>query len=101
LEASQHFLFYRVGLSAPRPTTIPEDQASAFISPRDRAATHFSCLLRHAWITVGLFLFPGHHTGITKLLLIIYRCTLLLVSEIFFFSWHLSDIPFSSPHQNS
>jgi hypothetical protein len=26
-------------------------------------ATHFSRLLRHAWITVGLFLFPGHHTG--------------------------------------
>jgi hypothetical protein len=27
-------------------------------------ATHFSRLLRHAWVTVGLFLFPGHHTGI-------------------------------------
>jgi hypothetical protein len=26
-------------------------------------ATHFSRLLRHAWVTVGLFLFPGHHTG--------------------------------------
>jgi hypothetical protein len=25
--------------------------------------THFSRLLRHAWVTVGLFLFPGHHTG--------------------------------------
>jgi len=24
---------------------------------------HFSRLLRHAWVTVGLFLFPGHHTG--------------------------------------
>jgi hypothetical protein len=22
---------------------------------------HFSRLLRHAWVTVGLFLFPGHH----------------------------------------
>jgi hypothetical protein len=28
-------------------------------------ATHFSRLLRHAWVTVGLFLFPGHQTGIT------------------------------------
>jgi len=28
-------------------------------------ATHFSRLLRHAWVTVGLFLFPGHHTGIS------------------------------------
>jgi hypothetical protein len=26
-------------------------------------ATHFSRLLRHAWVTVGLLLFPGHHMG--------------------------------------
>jgi hypothetical protein len=64
LEASQQFSFYRIGLLAPRPTSIPEDQASAFISPRGGVATHFSRLLRHAWVTVGLFLFPGHHTGI-------------------------------------
>jgi hypothetical protein len=63
LEASQQFLFYRVGLLAPRPTPILKDQASVFISPRGRAATHFSHLLRHALVTVGLFLFPGHHTG--------------------------------------
>jgi hypothetical protein len=25
--------------------------------------THFSHLLRHAWVTVGLFFNPGHHTG--------------------------------------
>jgi hypothetical protein len=55
------FFFYKVGLLAPRPTPMPEDQASVFISPRGRVATHFSCLLRHAWVTVGLFLFPGHH----------------------------------------
>jgi hypothetical protein len=57
------FFFYRVGLLAPRPTPIPEVQASVFISPRGRVATHFSHLLRHSWVTVGLFLFPGHHTG--------------------------------------
>jgi hypothetical protein len=57
--------FYRVGLLAPRPTPIPDDHASVFISPRGRVATHFSRLLRHAWVTVGLFLFPGHHTGNT------------------------------------
>jgi hypothetical protein len=34
-----------------------------FISPGGRVATHFSRLLRHAWVTVGLFLFPGHRTG--------------------------------------
>jgi hypothetical protein len=56
------FLFYRVGLLARRPTPIPEVQASVFISPRGRVATHFSRLLRHAWVTVGLFLFSGHHT---------------------------------------
>jgi hypothetical protein len=57
-----NFLFYRVGLLAPRPTSIPEDQASVFISPRGRVVTHFSRLLRHAWVTVGLILFPGHLT---------------------------------------
>jgi hypothetical protein len=70
LEASQQFSFYRVGLLAPRPTPTLEDQASVFISPRGRVAqlypqapgTHFSRLLRHAWLTVGL-LFPGHHMG--------------------------------------
>jgi hypothetical protein len=79
-----NFIFYRVGLLAPRPTPTLEDQASVlFISPRGRVAqlypqapgTHFSRLLRHAWVTVGLFLFPGHHTGnaqkqITKWLII-------------------------------
>jgi hypothetical protein len=34
LEASQKFSFYRVGLLAPHPTPIPEDQASLFISPQ-------------------------------------------------------------------
>jgi hypothetical protein len=63
VEASQQFSFYRVGLLAPRPTPIPVDQTSVFISPRGRVATHFSRLLRHAWVTVGLFLFPGHNSG--------------------------------------
>jgi hypothetical protein len=64
MEASQQFSFYRVELLAPRPTPITEDQASVFISPRGKVATHFSRLLRQAWVTVGLFVFPGHHTGI-------------------------------------
>jgi hypothetical protein len=58
-----NFVFYTVELLAPRQTPIPEDQASVFISSRCRVATHFSRLLRNAWATVGLFLFPGHHTG--------------------------------------
>jgi hypothetical protein len=64
VEASQQF-FYRVGLLAPRPTPISVDQASVFIPLRGRVAINFSRLLRHAWVTVGLFLFPGHHTGST------------------------------------
>jgi hypothetical protein len=78
-EASQQFSFYRVGLLAPRSTSIPEDQASVFISPRSRVATHFSRLLRHAWVTVGLFLFPGHHTG--KCILLTFCVRLLIHCE--------------------
>jgi hypothetical protein len=45
-----------------RPTPNLEDQTSVFMTPRDRVAqlypqtlgTHFSRLLRHAWVTVGL-----------------------------------------------
>jgi hypothetical protein len=55
LETSQQF-FYRIGLLDPRPTLIPEDQASVFISPRGRVTTHFSHLLRHAWVKVGRIL---------------------------------------------
>jgi hypothetical protein len=56
--------FYSVGLLAPSPTPIPEDQVSVlFISLKGMVVSHFSRLLRHAWVTVGLFLFPGHHTG--------------------------------------
>jgi hypothetical protein len=55
-------------------------QASVFISPRGRMAqlypqapgTHFSRLLRHSWVTVGLFFFPGHHT----------ECEILLMTDV-------------------
>jgi hypothetical protein len=41
------------------------------MTPGDRVAqlypqalgTNFSHLLRHAWVTVGLFFNPGHNTG--------------------------------------
>jgi len=45
-------------------------------------ATHFSRLLRHAWVTVGLFLFPGHHTGNIKVL-----SQLNSVLYLFLFAW--------------
>jgi hypothetical protein len=49
------------------PTPNLEDKVSVFMTPRDRVAqlypqaldTHFSRLLRHAWVTVGLFLVPA------------------------------------------
>jgi hypothetical protein len=64
-------LFYRAGLLVQLPTPNLEDQTSVFMTPGDRVAqlypqalgTHFSRLLRHAWVTVGLFFNPGHHTG--------------------------------------
>jgi hypothetical protein len=62
-------LFYGAGLLVQRPTPNLEDQASVFMTPGDRVAqlypqalgTHFSRLLRHAWVTVGLCFNPGHH----------------------------------------
>jgi hypothetical protein len=42
LDASQKFSFLQGRVFTPRPTPIPEDQASVFISPRGRVATHFS-----------------------------------------------------------
>jgi hypothetical protein len=57
----------------PAPTSNLEDQASVFMTPGDRVdqlypqalGTHFSRLLRQAWVifTVGLFFNPGHDTG--------------------------------------
>jgi hypothetical protein len=66
VEASQKFYFLQGRIVSPTPNPLPEDQAFVFITPRGMVATHFSRLLRHAWVTVGLFLFPGHHTGIDK-----------------------------------
>jgi hypothetical protein len=52
-------------------TIYHHHQASIFMTPGDRVAqlypqalgTHFSYLLQHVWVTVGLFFNPGHHTG--------------------------------------
>jgi hypothetical protein len=54
------------------PNRQPGAPGLRIYDPGDRVAqlypqalgTHFSRLLRHAWLTVGLFLNPGHHTGI-------------------------------------
>jgi hypothetical protein len=52
-----------------RQTSNLEDQFSVFMTPRDMVAqlypqaqgTHYSRLLRYAWVTVGLFFNPCHH----------------------------------------
>jgi hypothetical protein len=58
---------------SPALNTNLEDQASLFMTPEGRVAqlypqalgTHFSRLLRHEWVTVGLFFNPGHHTRLS------------------------------------
>jgi hypothetical protein len=58
------------GFLVKRPTPNLEDQVP-YLTPGDRVAqlypqelgTHFGRLLRHAWVTVGLFFNPDHHTG--------------------------------------
>jgi hypothetical protein len=70
--------FYMAGLLVQRPTPNLEDQVSVFMTPGDRVAqlfpqvlgTHFSRLLRHEWVTVGLFFNAGHHKGKLDLLII-------------------------------
>jgi hypothetical protein len=45
------------------------------MAPGDRVAhlypqalgAHFNRLLRYAWVTVGLFFNPGHHTGVINI----------------------------------
>jgi hypothetical protein len=66
--------FYGAGLLVQRPAPNLEDQVSVFMTPGYRVTqlypqalgTHFSRLLRHEWVTVGLFFYPGHHTGKIK-----------------------------------
>jgi hypothetical protein len=68
--------FLRGWMLVQRPTSNLEDQVSVFMIPGDRVAqlspqaldTNFSRLLRHAWVTVGLFFNLGRHTGLYYLI---------------------------------
>jgi hypothetical protein len=59
--------FCGAGLLVHRPTPNLEDQASIFMTPRDRVAQLYpqalGGLLGQEWVTMGLFFNPGHHTG--------------------------------------
>jgi hypothetical protein len=69
LEASQQFSFLQGRVVSPTPNPHPGGPDLCIYIPQRQGGpviplgTHFSRLLRHAWVTVGLFLFPGHHTG--------------------------------------
>jgi hypothetical protein len=74
-------------LSTPRPTPNLEYQASVFMTPGDRVTqlypqtlgTHFSRLVRHAWVTVGLFLSSVvSHTSKINYILILHCQTSLI-----------------------
>jgi hypothetical protein len=63
--------FLQGWIVSPAPNPQPGRPASVFMTPGDRVVqlypqalgTHFSRLLRHAWVTVGLFFNPAHHKG--------------------------------------
>jgi hypothetical protein len=64
-------IFLHGRVVSPTPNPHPAVPGLCIYIPQSRVAqlypqvpgTHFSRLLRHAWVTVGRFLFPGHHTG--------------------------------------
>jgi hypothetical protein len=63
--------FLQGWIVSPAPNPQPGGPGLVFMTSRDRVAqlypqalgTHFSRLLQQAWVTVGLFFNPGHHTG--------------------------------------
>jgi hypothetical protein len=64
------------------------------MTPGDRVAqlhpqalgTHYSRLLRHAWVTVGLFFNPGHHTGPFSLIYVAFLQAIQVMSLLLFSS---------------
>jgi hypothetical protein len=109
--------FFRGEVVAPRPTPNLEDQVFIFISPGDcvaqlypqAASTHFSRLLRHAWVTVGLFFSPVTTRGIPSLnwmeLMNECGCNVTSVLVILKISWITDrkinvEIPWTAPHRH-
>jgi hypothetical protein len=73
--------FLQGWIVGPAPNPQPGGPGLRIYDPGDRVAqlypqalgTHFNCLLRHAWVTVGLFFNPGHHTDNTQFFLHVYN----------------------------
>jgi hypothetical protein len=55
---SQNINFFYDNTLSPNPQTRGPVHRTCIYKPRGRVA-HFSRLLRHAWVTLGLFLFPA------------------------------------------
>jgi hypothetical protein len=69
LEVPQQFSFLQGRVVSPTPNPHPGGSGLCIYIPQREGGpvisldTHFIRLLRHAWVTVGLFLFSSHHTG--------------------------------------
>jgi hypothetical protein len=59
--------FFSQGRVIPTPNPHPGGPGLCIYIPQRQGGCPFSRLLRHAWVTVGLFLFPGHHTGTSNI----------------------------------
>jgi hypothetical protein len=61
--------FLQGWIVSPAPNPQPGGPGLRIYNPRvaqlypQALGTYFSRLLQHAWVTVGLFFNPGHHTG--------------------------------------
>jgi hypothetical protein len=55
LESSQQFSFLQGRVGIPTPNPHPGGPGLCIYIPQGRVATYFSRLLRHAWVTVGLY----------------------------------------------
>jgi hypothetical protein len=71
------------------PNSQPGGPGLRIFDPRRRGGSaipqalgsHFSRLLRHAWVTVGLSFNPGHHMGASFTYYRILRLYIILVTE--------------------
>jgi hypothetical protein len=84
-------IFLRGWIVSPAPNPQPGGPGLRIYDPRRQGGpaipqalgTHFSRLLRHSWVTVGLLFNPGHHTGYQKdylgVLLFPHLLTIMLI----------------------
>jgi hypothetical protein len=101
LQASQQFSFSQGRVVIPTPNPHPGGPGLCIYIPQRQddpvitLGTHFSRLLRHAWVTVGKFLFPAHHTGKSYIFVGFISYLLLCTDNMIYiyqpFSMHLQS----------